>query len=95
MSFHLERLKEASSWTSIGGFFLGISQLTTGPISIVALTLASIAFGAGYFIKEGSSGLEGFAKAVITAAQKPPVVAPITPAINAPSPVTSVVNSNS
>jgi len=57
MDFHLSRLQEPSSWAGIGGFFLSVAQATTGSLSVVAKTLAAVAFGAAYFLKERSAGV--------------------------------------
>ena len=65
MDFHLSRLQEPSSWAGIGGFFLSIAQVTDGQLSTIAKTLAAVAFGAAYFLRERSAGVSAAAAQAI------------------------------
>lgn len=82
-NFHASRLAEPSSWAGIGGFLLTVAHSTTGTVSVVLITLSTVAFGASYFLREKLSGVGSlmqnvneFLQKASTPAPKQPTAAP-------------------
>ena len=69
-SFHAGRLSEPSSWSGIGGVLATLAGVTSGQVSTILSTVATLAFGAAYFLKERSAGVEEFTKAASAFFQK-------------------------
>ena len=82
-------LTEPSTYAGIGGLLLTVAHSTTGTISIVASTLAAVAFLIAWVLKEKALGWQTLVKdatAAITAIANTPVAnasianPPVTPA---------------